>query len=116
MTRDGARALVAEEMAIFGTARIGSDRMAAWRSLERAHIVSQPYLALHLVSHWAMLRYALHERDLGEAIGQCLRLALAPLSAISGRVPVGNSGRANVSAFSSMPIPHDLLARMNGKS
>lgn len=60
-----------------------------------------------------MLRYALHERNFGEGLGQGLRLMLAPLGAIFGRVPVGNSGRSNVSAFRPMPIPDDLLTRMN---
>lgn len=116
MTRDGARQLFAEEVAAFVVARTEGDSMAAWRALERAHIVSQPYLGLHLVSHWQMLRYALRERDFGEGLGQGLRLVLALLGAISGRVPVGNTGRSHVSAFRRMPIPHDLLARMNRKS
>lgn len=116
MTRDSARQLVAEEMAAFVAARAADNRTATWRALERAHIVSQPYLGLHLASHWAMLRYAVQERDVHEVIGQCLRLVLALLGAISGRVPVGNTGRSNVSAFRPMPIPHDLLTRMNGRS
>jgi hypothetical protein len=116
MTRDGARQLVAEEVAAFVASRTAGNSMAAWRALERAHIVSQPYLGLHLASHWGMLRYALQERDFGEGLGQGLRLVLALLGAIFGRVPVGNTGRSNVSAFRPMPIPHDLLARMNGAS
>lgn len=116
MTRDGARQLFAEEMAAFAVARTAGKPTAAWRALERAHIVSQPYLGLHLASHWAMLSYALCQRNNREVIGQCLRLALAPLGAIVRRVPVGNTGRSNVSAFRPLPIPHDLLARMNGKS
>ncbi|MCB2063579.1 MAG: DUF3703 domain-containing protein [Novosphingobium sp.] len=116
MTRDEARALIAEEAAVFRVACADRDSTTAWQALERTHIVSQPYLTLHLASHCAMLRYALHERDLREAIGQCLRIVLAPLGAISGRLPVGNTGRAKVSAFRPMPIPQDLLARMNDKS
>ena len=116
MTRDCARKIAAEEMASFVAARTAGNRTDAWRALERAHIVSQPYLRLHLASHWWMLRYALREHDLGEGLGQCLRLALAPLGAISKRVPLGNTGRSNVSAFRPMPIPDDLLTRMNGTS
>lgn len=116
MTRDGAHQLFAEEVATFVAACTAGNRTAAWQALERAHIVSQPYLALHLASHWTMLRYALREHDLGEALGQCLRLLLVPLGAITNRVPVGNTGRSNVSAFRPMPIEPDLLARMNEKS
>lgn len=116
MMRDQARALMGEEMANFGAAGRAGDRAAAWRALERAHIVAQPFLAPHLASHWAMLAYALQEKDLREAWGQCLRLALAPLGAITGRFPIGNTGRSNVSAFHPMPIPQDLLAKMSGKS
>lgn len=116
MTRAQARALLAEEVVAFGTARRAGDRLAAWRALERAHIVSQPHLELHLASHWAMLCYAMRERDLGEVVGQCPRLALAPFGAVFGGLPVGNTGRSNVSAFQPMPIPHDLLDKMNDKS
>lgn len=116
MMLDLARALVAEEVANFGAARRASDRLAAWRALERAHIVAQPYFGLHLASHWTMLSYALRERDFKEAGGQCLRLALVPLGAITGRLPTGNTGRSNVSAFRPMPIPQDLLARMDDQS
>ena len=87
MMLDLARDLIAEEMASFGAARRASDRLAAWRALERAHIVAQPYFGLHLASHWTMLSYALRERDFKEAGGQCLRLALVPLGAITGRLP-----------------------------
>lgn len=116
VTLNDARELIAAEMANFGAARLVGDKLAAWSALERAHIVAQPYLALHLASHWAMLTYALRETDFKEVWGQCLRLVLVPLGAISGRLPIGNTGRSNVSAFRSMPIPQDLLARMNDKS
>ncbi len=116
MTRDQAHDLMTEELVNFGAARLAGDKPAAWSALERAHIVAQPYLALHLASHWAMLTYALRETDFKEVWGQCLRLALVPLGAISGRLPIGNTGRSNVSAFRPMPIPQDLLARMNNKS
>lgn len=115
MTRDLAQRLLAEEMTAFDLARAAGEGPSAWRALERVHIVSQPFLALHFASHWAMLRYALQEHDIKEAWGQCLRLALAPVGAIFGRLPLGNTGRSNVSAFLPMPIPRDLLARMNGK-
>jgi hypothetical protein len=61
-----------------------------------------------------MLIYALRLHDLREVAGQVARLALAPLAAMTGRVPVGNTGRSNVSAFRPMPIPDDLRSVMDG--
>lgn len=63
---------------------------------------------LHLRVHAAMLSLALVTRDRREAIGQLLRLVLAPLGTLTGRLPWGNSGRANVSAFKPSAIPDDL--------
>lgn len=107
--------LIDEEMTSYNVARAKGDTVAAWRALERAHIVSQPYLGPHLASHWAMLRFAFSERDTKEVVGQLFRLALAPLGAISGRIPVGNTGRANVSAFQPMEVPHDLRTKLRGE-
>lgn len=81
---------------------------SAWWALERAHIVSQSDLFLHLRVHGIMLMYGLRTADLREAAGQLLRLALAPLGTLSGRTPIGNSGRARVDPFAPMPIPGDL--------
>jgi hypothetical protein len=55
-----------------------------------------------------MLRYALVQRDWREVAGQVLRLALAPIGAVIKQIPIGNTGRSNVSAFQPMPIPEDL--------
>lgn len=99
---------IAVEMAAYRAARAANDSATAWASLERAHIVSQPFLVPHFANHWAMLQFAVTERDGGEVIGQLVRLALAPLGALTGRIPVGNTGRSNVSAFQPMPVPDDL--------
>jgi hypothetical protein len=80
--------------------------------LERAHIISQPFLTLHIANHMAMLKFAIDERDIREIIGQLIRLALAPIGALTGRIPIGNTGRSNVSAFEPMPVPEDLKAAM----
>jgi hypothetical protein len=102
------RSIVKAEMVAYWSARTNRDSIAAWRALERAHIVSQPFLLLHLSNHSAMLGFAFTERDPKEIFGQLARLALAPLGALTGRVPVGNTGRSNVSAFQPMSIPDDL--------
>lgn len=102
------RHLIHSEMVAYQDARIIGDHAAAWARLERSHIFSQPFLGLHLANHWAMLRFAISVRDVKEATGQIFRLALAPLGAMTGRIPIGNTGRSNVSAFRTMPIPDDL--------
>ena len=107
-----ARRLIKREMAAFERARSEGDLATAWSALERAHVVSQPYLGPHLANHWAMLSLATEQRDGREAVGQIVRLALAPLGAATGRIPVGNTGRANVSAFQPMPIADDLRRDM----
>jgi hypothetical protein len=44
-----------------------------------------------------------------------VRIILAPLGALTGRLPVGNTGRSNVSAFAPMPIPADLADTLRQK-
>ena len=88
----------------------------AWHHLERAHIVAQRSLAPHLYSHWRMLKLALRTGDLGEGLGQVLRLALAPLGNLTGRLPIGNTGRSDVSAFAHMTIPPDLRDLLEANS
>ena len=100
--------LIARELADYRAARTGNDPAKAWIALERAHILSQPYLVPHLANHWEMLKFSTAERDVKEIAGQIARLALAPLGSLTGRIPVGNTGRSDVSAFKSLPIPEDL--------
>jgi len=107
-----ARLMIDREMAAFRVARDAGQFETAWRSLERAHIISQPYFALHVSNHWSMLSFAMRLRDHREIVGQFIRLALAPLGSLTGRIPIGNTGRSNVSAFAPMPIPDDLKVVM----
>ena len=95
-------------MALFEKSRTNGDIATAWNALERAHIASQPYLGPHLSNHRAMLVFTVQQRDWREVTGQIVRLALAPFGAVTGRIPMGNTGRSNVSAFQPMPIPDDL--------
>lgn len=96
------------EVQAFRQACAGSNFAYAWRCLERAHILSQSVLRLHLHAHVSMLAFAIARREWREALGQVFRLLLAPLGAVFGRVPLGNTGRTSVSAFMTMPIPEDL--------
>ncbi len=108
LDRRQADTLISAERRHYRAARAARDLQAAWTALERIHIVAQPFVGLHLMSHWQMLLFASALRDWREVAGQLLRIALVPLGSLTGRRPVGNTGRARVSAFRSMPIAPDL--------
>ncbi len=91
-------------------AKHAADPATRWRHLERAHIVSQPDPCLHTGNHAAMLALALRQHDRREAIGQVLRLIVAAPGSMTGRYPVGNTGRVNAGLMTPMPIPDDLAA------
>lgn len=79
----------------------------AFHHLERAHILGQASTREHVRVHWAMLLCAERQRNLGELLGQAWRVAGAALKTWVW-VPVGNTGRANVSGFRPMPVPAEL--------
>ena len=79
-----------------------------WLLLEAAHVVGQTRFRPHLETHWLMLGQAWRDGDAGEMAGQALRLLLVPLGHLTGRLPIGNPGRANVSAFKPLPVRPDI--------
>ena len=91
-------------------ARVSGDLATEWRHLERAHVLSQPMVWLHLRTHVAMLGAGIRRHDGREVLGQVLRLIVAGPGSLSGRYPVGNTGGADVSALKPMPIPEDLIS------
>ena len=99
---------VVRERAEFRRARDAGDFGAAWIALEREHILAQSYHWPHIRSHVAMFGFAVALREWGEVAGQLLRIVLAPLGNLTGRLPHGNTGRANVGAFATMPLPKDI--------
>ncbi len=80
----------------------------AFAHLERAHILGQRYLVPHLTTHWRMLNIARARRDQRETNGQIIRLLAVLLGYLTGWVPKGNTGGANVSAIKPMAPPADL--------
>ncbi|MBV7540971.1 DUF3703 domain-containing protein [Acidovorax sp. sic0104] len=88
----------------------GAAPPARWRWLEAAHVVGQGSLPLHWQSHCAMLHYALALRDLREAAGQLLRLALVSVGHLLDRLPRGNIGRSHVNAFKPMTPTAEVQA------
>ena len=97
-------------------ARTAGDVAGEWRHLERAHILSQPNVRLHVATHIAMLGAAFRQRNRHEIEGQLVRLVLAAPGTVTGKYPRGNTGGANVAAFRPMPVPADLAAILDGSA
>jgi hypothetical protein len=117
VTRHGAlKAAWRTERNLAKGARAAGDADGEWRHLERAHILSQPNVRLHVATHLAMLGAALRERNRHEIGGQLARLVLAAPGTVTGKYPRGNTGGANVSAFRPLPVPADLAAILDGRS
>ncbi len=88
----------------------------AMHHLERAHILGQRSLYRHGFVHYQMLLVAFKTVDVKEIVGQITRLFAVPLGWVSGWVPKGNTGRANVSAIKPMPLPEDMRPYLDGFS
>ena len=86
----------------------------SWRHLERAHILGQPYPVEHTAVHWKMLLFGIKIKNTKEIIGQIPRLLVGGVKSFIGKIPVGNSGGANVPPLQPMEIPEDLLAIIQG--
>ncbi len=88
--------------------RLAGNAKDAFAALERAHVLGQRAFIPHLRVHWQMLRLAWGNGDQRELRGQLMRIALVPVGHLFGRLPLGNTGGANVSAFQPMPVPPEL--------
>ncbi len=73
-----------------------------WLLLEAAHVVGQTRFLPHLRVHVSMLGVAWQTSDWTEVAGQIFRIVLVPIGHLTGRLPLGNPGRSNISAFKTM--------------
>ena len=96
------------ELALAREARRSLDYESAVTHLERAHILGQRYLFAHLHTHTLLLAVAAERADVREMIGQIIRLIAVVPGYVTGWVPKGNTGSANVSARQPMTPPDDL--------
>ncbi len=105
------------DLAAARAARRAGDHVRAWKLLEDAHVLSQPWAAWHVRVHGSMLVAGVSARDGREVRGQAVRLLVAGPGSLAGRYPVGNIGRATVPATRPMPIRDDLarLLRAAGR-
>jgi len=88
---------------------------AAFRHLERAHVLGQRYVIPHVRSHWLMLRIGLARRAPGEVWGQAVRIVLGALGSAVNVVPVGNTGGTDISMFKRLPISPEVARIIDGK-
>jgi hypothetical protein len=93
-------------------AEAAGDFAAAFRHLERAHVLGQSSTVQHVRVHVRMLLWGLRRHARKEVIGQLVRIVGAATKTWIGFVPHGNTGGANVSAFKPMAIAADLASVM----
>ena len=84
----------------------------AWRHLERAHIMGQPWAVEHTCVHWEMLKFGVRVKSWKEIIGQIPRLLVGGGKSFVGRIPIGNTGGADVPPLQPMEIPEDIKLLM----
>jgi Protein of unknown function (DUF3703) len=106
-SRQVLRAAYLSELTAARRATFAGEIELAFNHLSRAHILGQRSTCRHVHVHWLMLRLGMRAGDFRESVGQLSRMVAAALFSRIW-VPSGNTGRANVSAFLSMPIPEDL--------
>ena len=102
------RAYVDAELAASRSAERAGDAEAAFRHLERAHILGQRSTVQHVRVHVLMLLWGLRNHRAREVVGQFTRVIGAATKTWVGLVPSGNTGGADVSPFKPMAIPDDL--------
>ncbi len=107
--RSAVRLAYDHELTLANEARTQGDLDVAVQHLERAHILGQRYFIAHLRTHWMLLEIARRRSDRNEIVGQIIRLFAVLPGYLSGWVPKGNTGSANVSALKPMTPPSDLV-------
>lgn len=99
----------AREVALSRAAERNGDYSAAWRHLERAHILGLIAVWPHIGVHLRMLRFAIARWDRPEITGQLLRVVIAGPGSYSGQVPFGDTGGSRAPS-PPPPIPEDLAS------
>ncbi len=102
-----------KELADAANALTQNNLQQSWLHLERAHILGQPYPYHHSLVHWKMLMFALRIKNIHEIVGQIPRLLVGGIKSFVGKIPVGNTGGANVPPLKSMEIPDELQRIIN---
>jgi len=107
---DGLKIHYREELELYKVELNKENLSLAWRHLERAHILGQPWPREHTHVHWIMLKFGFRIKDTREIVGQIPRLLVGGVKSFVGTIPVGNTGGADVPPLRPMEIPEDLQA------
>lgn len=105
---DGLKVHYRHELEMYKSELSKGNLPMAWRHLERAHILGQPWPREHSHVHWIMLRFGVRIKNGREIVGQIPRLLIGGVKSFVGNIPVGNTGGANVPPLQPMEIPDDL--------
>jgi hypothetical protein len=105
---NGLKQYYAQELQFYKNAFEQNDLHTAWYHLERAHVLGQAYPKEHSYVHWKMLQFGFAIKNWAEIKGQILRLIFGGVKSFVGKIPVGNTGGANVPPLQIMEISQDL--------
>ncbi|HCA58904.1 MAG TPA: hypothetical protein DEP46_13105 [Blastocatellia bacterium] len=108
-------ARILEELTLSDLLVESGDLNLAFHHLERAHVLGQASTYQHTRIHWRMLKIAVKQHSAREIWGQIIRIIGASTKTPFGIYPKGNTGRADVWFFKTMPIPEDLQKILAGK-
>ncbi len=109
---EGLRQEYNRELKVYNDYLFQNELQQAWRQLERAHILGQPWAVEHTHVHWLMLKFGFSIKNWSEIIGQIPRLLVGGVKSFVGKIPGGNTGGANVPPLKRMEIPMDLQEMM----
>ncbi len=110
---DGLKVYYIEELERYQSEKSKGNLQVAWRHLERAHILGQPWPREHTHVHWVMLKFGMKIKNTHEILGQIPRLLVGGVKSFVGNIPVGNTGGANVPPLRPMEIPEDLAVLLH---
>ncbi|QNA42933.1 DUF3703 domain-containing protein [Lacibacter sediminis] len=97
-----------KELNEYKTAVRRNDLQMAWRHLEKAHVIGQAYPFEHSYVHWKMFLFGIKIKDGKEIVGQIPRLLVGGVKSFVGKIPVGNTGGANVPPLKPLPIEEEI--------
>ena len=97
------------ELSAYQNSIVNKDLHSAWNHLERAHVIGQAYPWPHTYVHWKMLQFGISIKSWKEVLGQIPRLLVGGVKSFVGKIPVGNTGGANIPPLKPLPIDPEIL-------
>ena len=98
-----------QELAAYEQTFTCNDLPKAWSHLERAHVIGQAYPWPHTFVHWKMLQFSFSIKSWKEVLGQIPRLLVGGVKSFVGKIPVGNTGGANIPPLKPLPIDPEIM-------